>query len=77
METNLYETLYRYFNRLSQTGYIPDSDVESILVLIYMTELKETAELTEDEINMIDNAMSCLTGGCLIPYVSCKGTCTY
>jgi hypothetical protein len=76
MEDNkLYDTLNRYFKRLSQVGYIPDSDTFSVLVLTYITELSKETSLTSEQKYIIERALSCLQGSCLIPYDSCKGTC--
>ena len=76
MENNrLYDTLNRYFKRLSQVGYIPDNDTFSVLVLTYITKLKEENSLTPEQNFIIEKALSCLQGSCLIPYSSCKGTC--
>ena len=76
MENNrLYDTLNRYFKRLSQVGYIPDNDTFSVLVLTYITKLKEESSLTSEQNFIIEKALSCLQGNCLIPYSSCKGTC--
>lgn len=76
MENNrLYNTLNRYFKRLSQVGYIPDNDTFSVLVLTYITKLKEENSLTSEQNFIIEKALSCLQGNCLIPYSSCKGTC--
>lgn len=71
----LYDTLNRYFKRLSQVGYIPDNDTFSILVLTYIKELREENFLTQEQNFIIEKALSCLQGTCLIPYGSCKGTC--
>ena len=76
MENNrLYDTLNRYFKRLSQVGYIPDNDTFSVLVLTYITELKKENSLTPEQNLIIKKALSCLQGSCLIPYGPCKGTC--
>ena len=76
MENNrLYDTLNRYFKRLSQVGYIPDNDTFSVLVLTYITKLKEENSLTSEQNSIIEKALSCLQGSCLIPYSSCKRTC--
>lgn len=76
MENNrLYDTLNRYFKRLSQVGYISDNDTFSVLVLTYITKLKEENSLTSEQNFIIEKALSCLQGNCLIPYSSCKGTC--
>lgn len=70
-----YDVLNRYFRRLSQVGYIPDNDTFSVLVLTYITELNNTHTLTIEQKYIIEKALSCLQGSCLIPYNSCKGTC--
>lgn len=76
MENNrLYDTLNRYFKRLSQVGYIPDNDTFSVLVLTYITELRKNSSLTSEQKHIIEDALSCIQGSCLIPYDSCKGTC--
>lgn len=76
MDNNrLYETLTRYFKRLSQVGYVPDNDVLAILVLTYITEIENSISLTSEQRDIIESALSCLQGNCFIPYRSCKGTC--
>lgn len=77
MMHNLYNTLNSYFKRLSQVGYVPDDSVFSILLLSYITELKEKNTLTEEQNAIINKALSCLQGTCFIPITSCKGTYTY
>lgn len=71
----LYITLDRYFKRLSQVGYIPDSSTFSILVLVYIFDMLKTYNLDTDQLGIIDRAISCLQGDCFIPYKSCKETC--
>lgn len=76
MEINkYYEVLTRYFNRLSQVGYAPDKETFSILVLTYIYDLNKEYTLTPEQTSIINNALCCLEGSCLIPYGSCKGTC--
>lgn len=75
MEDKLNSTLDKYFKRLSQVGYIPDKDVFSIVVLTYITELQKEYKLTVEQKSIINKALSCIQGNCLIPYDSCKGTC--
>lgn len=71
----LYDTLNKYFKRLSQVGYIPDNDTFSVLVLKYITDLEKEYPLTQEQSFIIEKALSCLQGSCLIPYSSCKRTC--
>lgn len=75
VDNELYDTLNRYFKRLSQVGYIPDNDTFSVLVLTYITELEKENSLTQEQKLIVERALSCLQGTCLIPYSSCKGTC--
>lgn len=60
MENKFYDTLNRYFKRLSQVGYIPDNDVYSILIYTYISNIKKNTELTKEEENIINNAINCL-----------------
>lgn len=70
----LYESLTRYFKRLSQVGYVPDNDMLSVLVLTYITDMRNSISLTSEQNDIIESALSCLQGNCFIPYRSCKGT---
>lgn len=75
--TNLsYEALHRYFTRLSQSGYMKYTNVESLIVLLYIQELVKDYDLDIEEQTIINKALSCLQGSyCMIPYSSCKGAC--
>lgn len=71
----MYNILDRYFRRLAQVGYIPDNSMLSVLVLVYMFDIAKTNKLTDDQMEIIDKAISCLQGDCFIPYWLCKETC--
>jgi hypothetical protein len=71
----LNNALTRYFKRLSQVGFIPDETVYSILVLYYITHLKESLLLTIEDNLIIKQALLSLQGSCLMPYKSCKESC--
>jgi hypothetical protein len=85
MDNVLYESLSRYFNVLSKLGYMSYSEVDKLLVLIFIYDLLGSdcsTFITEDEYRVIDNALYCLYGStCLIPYpkyiantsISCSG----
>ena len=75
--TNLsYEALHRYFTRLSQSGYMKYTNVESLIVLLYIQELVKDYDLDIEEQTIVDKALSCLQGSnCMIPYTGCKGAC--
>ena len=72
--TNLsYEALHRYFTRLSQSGYMKYSDVDSLIILLYIQEIVKEFDLDIEEQTIINNALSCLQGSnCMIPYSGCK-----
>lgn len=75
--TNLsYEALHRYFTRLSQSGYMKYSNVDSLIVLLYIQEIVNEYDLDIEEQTIINRALSCLQGSnCMIPYTGCKGAC--
>ena len=75
--TNLsYEALHRYFTRLSQSGYMKYSNVDSLIVLLYIQEIVNKFDLDIEEQTIINKALSCLQGSnCMIPYSGCKGAC--
>ena len=75
--TNLsYEALHRYFTRLSQSGYMKYTNVESLIVLLYIQELVKDQDLDIEEQTIINKALPCLQGSnCMIPYSSCKRAC--
>lgn len=48
--TNLsYEALHRYFTRLSQSGYMKYSNVDSLIVLLYIQEIVNEYDLDIEE----------------------------
>lgn len=75
--TNLsYEALHRYFTRLSQSGYMKYSNVDSLIVLLYIQEIGNEFDLDIEEQTIINKALSCLyESNCMIPYLGCKGAC--
>ena len=80
MDDILNESLTRYFNTLSKLGYLSYSEVDKLLVLIFIYDLLKSDWkffITEEEHKIIDNALYCLYGStCLIPYPSLvAGTC--
>ena len=72
MDKVLNESLTRYFKVLSKLGYMSYSEVDKLLVLIFIYDLLESdckSFITEGEYRIIDNALYCLYGStCLIPY---------
>lgn len=72
MDKLVYESLYRYFNTLSKLGYVSYSEVDKLIVLLFIYDLLEdncSNFLTEEDRKIINNALYCLYGStCLIPY---------
>ena len=66
------EALNRYFIALSQFGYKKDSELESLLVLLFIedTVLDTLSEfVTESDYNIILQALECLYGSnCMIDF---------
>lgn len=64
-------SLDSYFNTLSQFGYKKQSDLDKLIILLFIEELltEERVLITEEDYRDIDNALNCLYGSsCLIPY---------
>lgn len=65
-------SLNSYFTALSQFGYKKQSDVNKLLIYIFIEELL-TGDMrffvTEEDYKLIEQALSCLYGSsCLMPY---------
>lgn len=72
MVNQLYDALNRYFNTLSNTGYVKQSSVEKLFVFSMIEELlcnDFRAYITESDYQYIVQALYCLYGSdCLLPY---------
>lgn len=72
------EAIQRYFTTLSQFGYKKYSDVDKLLVLLFIEEILSQGFLqyiTEEDYKVITNALYCLYGSnCMIefPNLSCR-----
>ena len=65
MDKVLNESFTRYFNILSKLGYMSYSEVDKLLVLIFIYDLLESDckfFITEEEYRILDNALYCLYG---------------
>lgn len=74
---NVYESLMHYFEVLKHVGYKSYSEVYSLIVYIFIEEMLTgdmSYFITEKDYNIIDRALHCLYGTCLIPYPSYKST---
>lgn len=71
MDNFIYNSLDKYFKALSNLGYINYNEVENLLILLALNDLKNLCDynLTEEELKSVDNALYCLYGkSCFIPY---------
>lgn len=85
MDKVLNKSLTRYFSILSKLGYVSYSEVDKLLVLIFIYDLLKSdckSFITEEEYRILDKVLYCLYGHtCLIPYpeyivntsISCSG----
>lgn len=85
MDKVLNESFKRYFNTLAKLGYISYSEIDKLLVLVFIYDLLRSdckSFITEDEYRIIGSVLYCLYGStCLIPYpeytvntsISCTG----
>lgn len=69
---DIYKSLTKYFNQLSNTGYVKQREVRKLFVFTAIQELLDTdfrGLLTEKDYAIINQALYCLYGSsCLIPY---------
>lgn len=76
MDELVYNALDRYFHALELKGYMPDSDVQKVLLLSFYNDFMSTdyrGYITEEDHNLIWKALDCLFGSsCLIPYPEYK-----
>lgn len=80
MKTLLKDSLSRYFNSLSNSGYINHEEVDKLLILTFIQELLDSdcrEFITADEYLNIHKALYCLCGQtCLISYPEYKSNTT-
>ena len=72
MDEMLYNSLSSYFNALEYKGYMPYSQMQKLLVLIFYKDFVYNdyrGLLSKDDYLLIERALDCLYGStCLIPY---------
>lgn len=74
-KVDVYDSIEKYFNTLSTTGYKSYSEVNKLLVMIFIEELLYgplSQYITEDDYNTIIKAMYCFYGSCMISYPTYK-----
>lgn len=72
MDNITFESVSKYFTHLSNVGYFRQSNVDKLILLIFMQELIDRdfrGLVSEDDYKDINKALYCLYGSnCLIPY---------
>lgn len=72
MVNDVYNSVYKYFNHLSNTGYFSQHNVNKLLLYICIQELLDNdfrGLVSEEDYKEISKALYCLYGStCLIPY---------
>ena len=72
MDEMLYSSLSSYFNALEYKGYMPYSEMQKLLVLIFYKDFvygDYNGLLSKEDYQTIERALDCLYGStCLIPY---------
>ena len=69
-------SLERYFSSLSHIGYKSYSEVNKLLVLLFIEEIlcgPMSEFITEEDRKSIYSATVCLYGSCMIPYPTGRG----
>lgn len=68
---DVYNSISHYFETLRHTGYKPYSEVYNLLAYMFIEEILTgpmSFFITEEDYNIINKALYCLYGSCLIPY---------
>jgi hypothetical protein len=72
MDNIVYNALTSYYNALSYTGYMADSQTQKLLVLSFYKDFvyeDYRGLISKDDYHLIERALDCLYGSsCLIPY---------
>ena len=71
LTTDVLTSIERYFNTLTNTGYLPDYKVNQLIAYIIMEEILYGPLrffVNDKDYKSISNALNCLSGNCMIPY---------
>lgn len=74
LTNEVYASVNKYFSVLSHTGYKSYNEVDKLLVFIFIEELLSNYSeyIDINDYNLINNAIQCLYGTCMIPYPDYK-----
>ena len=70
-----YDTMVRYFDMISKTGYMNDVDVERTALLLMLQEFMQefAGYFSQDDYDAIYKIIQCLSEqACVIPMIGCK-----
>lgn len=70
-----YDIINRYFSILEHTGYKVYSEVEKMIVFLFIEEMLTgplSEYITDEDYANIDNSLNCLYGTCLLPFPTYK-----
>lgn len=73
LNTLVFNSIDRVFNVLRQVGYINRCNINSVLALIYLSDMlnKYSNYITDEDYKYIINAIKCLSeNSCLIDFIS-------
>lgn len=79
LTNEVYNTVNSYFSVLSHIGYKSYEEVNKLLVFIFIEELlcgQLSQFITEEDYKIINNALYCLYGSCMIPFPNYKKSFT-
>lgn len=60
MDELTYNVLDNYFSRLENVGYSSYSNMNSMLILLYIYYFKENYDLDTEEKRIVENALRCI-----------------
>lgn len=74
LTNDVYNSINRYFKSLTHMGYKPDSEVNKLLVFIFIEEMLDEGYefITEEDYKIISSVLECMYGSCLTPYPNYK-----
>lgn len=77
LTNEVYNSINNYFSILSHTGYKSYSEVYKLLVFSFIEEMLNgpmSQYVTEKDYTIVNNALYCLYGSCMIPFPDYKKT---
>lgn len=79
LTNSVFESIEKYFNSISKTGYKSYTEVYKLLTFIFIEEILNGSMckyITEEDYKILSNKLECLYGTCMIPYPKYKESAT-